>query len=62
MFAFHQGQVHTKVYTDDGLLIAQEASVRVYWYSMIQLKWNKVNFYISALKPLPRLPNSSKLP
>ena len=29
-------------------------------YSMIQMKWNKVNSYISALKPLPRLPNSSK--
>ena len=31
-----------------------------YYYSMIQLKWNKVNSYISASKPLPRLPNSSK--
>ena len=30
------------------------------FYSMIQLKRNKANSYISALKPLPRLPNSSK--
>ena len=29
-------------------------------YSMIRWNWNKVNSYISALKPLPRLPNSSK--
>ena len=29
---------------------------------MIQQKWNKVNFYNSALKPLPRLPNRSKRP
>ena len=27
------------------------------FYSMIQMKWNKVNSYISALKPLPRLPD-----
>ena len=32
------------------------------WYSMIQMECNKVNSYISALKPLPRLPNSSKWP
>ena len=31
-------------------------------YSMIQLKRNKVISYISALKPPPRLPNSSKWP
>ena len=31
-------------------------------YSMIFWNWNKVNSYISALKPLPRLPNSPKRP
>ena len=31
-------------------------------YSMIFGNWNKVNSYISALKPLPRLPNSPKRP
>ena len=31
-------------------------------YSMIVWNWNKVNSYISALKPLPELPNSSKWP
>ena len=36
--------------------------IKSMFYSMIQLKWNKVNSYISALKPLPRLPNSSKWP
>ena len=31
-------------------------------YSMIRWNWNKVNFYISALKPRPKLPNRSKWP
>ena len=31
-------------------------------YSMIFWNWYKVNSYISALKPLPRLPNSPKRP
>ena len=31
-------------------------------YSMIIWNWNKVNSYISALKPLPRVPNRSKWP
>ena len=33
-----------------------------YLYSMIIWNWNKVNSYISALKPLPRVPNRSKWP
>ena len=32
------------------------------YYSMIIWNWNKVNSYISALKPLPRVPNRSKWP
>ena len=32
----------------------------IQYYSMIVWSWNKVNFYISAFKPLPRFPNSSK--
>ena len=36
--------------------------VQLLLYSMIVWNWIKVNSYISALKPLPRLPNSSKWP
>jgi len=32
------------------------------YYSMIIWNWNKVNSYISALKPLPRLPSGSERP
>ena len=34
----------------------------IWCYSMIVWNWNKVTSYISALKPLPMLPNSSKWP
>ena len=34
----------------------------MWYYSMIIWNWNKVNSYISALKPLPRVPNRSKWP
>ena len=50
------------MFADGFAWVVLKSSGASLWYSMIIWNWNKVNSYISALKPLPRVPKRSKWP